>query len=75
MWGSHFLDAGFDTASSIALLTISALAKNGKNNTRIAPSDVVILPVRASCFLFISRCGSCVWKAVIHRRDDLGGFA
>ncbi|KAF8555709.1 NicO-domain-containing protein, partial [Imleria badia] len=34
---------GFDTASSIALLAISALAKNGRNNTRILPSEVIIL--------------------------------
>jgi len=36
---------GFDTASSIALLAISALAKGGENHTRIPPSEVIILPV------------------------------
>ncbi|KAG8214576.1 NicO-domain-containing protein [Butyriboletus roseoflavus] len=36
---------GFDTASSIALLAISALAKYGVNNTQISLSDVIILPL------------------------------
>ena len=37
---------GFDTASSIALLAISALAKRGPNGEKIPPADIVILPVR-----------------------------
>ena len=36
---------GFDTASSIALLAASALAKKGADAERIPPADIVILPV------------------------------
>ncbi|KAI9573618.1 NicO-domain-containing protein [Boletus coccyginus] len=36
---------GFDTASSVALLAISALANDSGTNTRIPPSDVIILPL------------------------------
>ncbi|CAL1712900.1 unnamed protein product [Somion occarium] len=36
---------GFDTASSIALLAVSAIAKNGTNGARIAPANIVILPL------------------------------
>ncbi|KAH9924277.1 NicO-domain-containing protein [Epithele typhae] len=36
---------GFDTASSIALLAISAIAKRGPNGEHIDPADIVILPL------------------------------
>ena len=36
---------GFDTASSIALLAVSALAKKTADGKGIAQSDIVILPV------------------------------
>jgi nickel/cobalt transporter (NiCoT) family protein len=38
---------GFDTASSIALLAASALAKKGADSKRIPPADIVILPVES----------------------------
>ena len=37
---------GFDTASSIALLAVSALAKKDSKGNSIPSHDVVILPVR-----------------------------
>jgi high-affinity nickel-transport protein len=37
--------SGFDTASSIALLAVTALAKKGPNGTSISNSQIVILPV------------------------------
>jgi len=40
---------GFDTASSIALIAVTALAKRGANNDGFAQADIVILP-----FLFTS---------------------
>jgi high-affinity nickel permease len=36
---------GFDTASSIALIAASALAKKGADSKGIPPGDIVILPV------------------------------
>ncbi|KAI0352650.1 NicO-domain-containing protein [Trametes cingulata] len=36
---------GFDTASSIALLAISAIAKRGPDGRQISPGDIVILPL------------------------------
>ncbi|KAF9221667.1 NicO-domain-containing protein [Gyrodon lividus] len=36
---------GFDTASSIALLAISVLAKDNVSGSRISPSEVIILPL------------------------------
>jgi high-affinity nickel-transport protein len=39
------LHPGFDTASSIALLAISALAKKGADGKSIPPADIVLLPV------------------------------
>lgn len=36
---------GFDTASSIALLSVSAIAKKGSDGKQIPPSHIVILPV------------------------------
>ncbi|KAK0201807.1 NicO-domain-containing protein [Desarmillaria ectypa] len=36
---------GFDTASSIALLAVSALAKKRSNGTTIPPGDIIILPL------------------------------
>ncbi|KAI0252388.1 high-affinity nickel-transport protein-domain-containing protein [Lactifluus subvellereus] len=36
---------GFDTASSIALLAASAIAKKGADAKRIPPADIVILPM------------------------------
>ena len=38
--------AGFDTASSIALLAVSAIAKQDSEGHRIPSSHVVVLPVR-----------------------------
>ncbi|KAK0188034.1 NicO-domain-containing protein [Armillaria mellea] len=38
---------GFDTASSIALLAVSALAKKRSDGSTIPPGDIVILPVRS----------------------------
>lgn len=42
------LRKGFDTASSIALLAASAIAKKGADSKRIPPADIVILPVPVS---------------------------
>ncbi|KAI0333765.1 NicO-domain-containing protein [Cubamyces sp. BRFM 1775] len=36
---------GFDTASSIALLAISAIAKRGPDGRQIAPGNIVVLPL------------------------------
>jgi len=36
---------GFDTASSIALIAASAIAKKGADSKRIAPANIVILPM------------------------------
>ncbi|KAI8986207.1 NicO-domain-containing protein [Trametes punicea] len=36
---------GFDTASSIALLAISAIAKRGPDGQQIPPADIVVLPL------------------------------
>ncbi|KAI0755148.1 high-affinity nickel-transport protein-domain-containing protein [Daedaleopsis nitida] len=36
---------GFDTASSIALLAVSAIAKRGPDGQQINPADIVILPL------------------------------
>ena len=42
------LDAGFDTASSIALLAIATLAKRNTDSGSVVPSShVIILPVRS----------------------------
>ena len=38
---------GFDTASSIALLAISAVAQRGANGESISHGKIVILPVSA----------------------------
>jgi high-affinity nickel-transport protein len=37
---------GFDTASSIALLAVSAIAKQGPDGKSIPSAHIVILPVR-----------------------------
>jgi high-affinity nickel permease len=39
------LTVGFDTASSIALLAISALAQKGPNGKSINHARIIILPV------------------------------
>ena len=41
---------GFDTASSIALLAVSAIAKKGSDGKSIPSSEIVVLPVRAFPF-------------------------
>lgn len=41
--GSNF--PGFDTASSIALLAVSAIAKRGSDGKTIPPANIIILPV------------------------------
>lgn len=38
-------DPGFDTASSVAILAISAIAKHGSDGKGIKPSHIIILPV------------------------------
>ena len=50
---------GFDTASSIALLAISAVAKKGSNGKPIPPGYIIILPViyALSCIAFVIHCG------------------
>ena len=40
---------GFDTASSIALLAVSAIAKKGGDSKRIPTADIIILPVASLC--------------------------
>jgi high-affinity nickel permease len=42
--------SGFDTASSIALLAVTALAKKGSHGTLIQNSQIIILPVSDSSF-------------------------
>jgi high-affinity nickel-transport protein len=56
MWKDWSADLrkGFDTASSIALIAASAIAKKGADSKRIPPADVVILPVP---FLLFSLSG------------------
>jgi nickel/cobalt transporter (NiCoT) family protein len=49
------LDVGFDTASSIALLAVSALAKRDAKGQGISSASIVILPVS---FPFILASGS-----------------
>jgi high-affinity nickel-transport protein len=47
--------AGFDTASSIAILAISAIAKRGSDGKGIPPRDIVVLPV--STFIISAKFG------------------
>lgn len=44
------LDVGFDTASSIALLGVSALAKKNTDGTPMSSGHIIILPVNFSIF-------------------------
>jgi len=46
---------GFDTASSVALLAISAIAKRGADGSAIPSSEIVILPVRYYRLLFCQK--------------------
>ena len=46
------LSLGFDTASSIAILAISAIAKHSSDGKGIKPAHIVILPVRNLVALF-----------------------
>lgn len=64
---------GFDTASSIALLAVSAIAKKGADAKRIPPAYVVILPVgRFLLFHRLSEDGTDPARLdVIHSRDDI----
>jgi len=41
---------GFDTASSIALIAVTALAHKGDNGVSIPSSDIIILPVKTRLF-------------------------
>jgi len=45
-----FMVSGFDTASSIALLAVSAIAKKGHNGKSIPNSQIIILPVLGPSF-------------------------
>jgi hypothetical protein len=50
-WLAHLACAkGFDTASSIALLAVSAIAKKGTDSKGVPPGDIVILPVGSLWF-------------------------
>jgi high-affinity nickel permease len=42
---------GFDTASSIALLAISAIAQRGPNGEGISHGKIVVLPVSSKTFV------------------------
>ena len=42
--------SGFDTASSIALIAVTALAKKGPNGTSIPNSQIVLFPVFDALF-------------------------
>ena len=74
-----YFGIGFDTASSIALLAVSALAKKNTDGANIAPADIVILPV--SLFLDPHLSGS-LWisdshdlcPVIVHSRDDSRRF-
>lgn len=44
--GSAHFCSGFDTASSIALLALSALAQRSDQGSRVQPSTIIVLPVR-----------------------------
>lgn len=44
---------GFDTASSIALIAVSAIAHKGTNGVSIPSSNVIILPVKTTLFIFL----------------------
>jgi high-affinity nickel permease len=49
LYSDHWsLMTGFDTASSIALLAISAVAQRGATGESISHGKIVILPVSAS---------------------------
>ena len=41
---------GFDTASSIALIAVTALAHKGDNGVSIPSSNILILPVKIILF-------------------------
>ena len=45
--------SGFDTASSIALIAVTALAKKGPNGTSISNSQIVLFPVFDASFRII----------------------
>ena len=45
--------SGFDTASSIALIAVTALAKKGPNGTSIQNSQIVLFPVFDTLILTI----------------------
>ncbi len=51
---------GFDTASSIALIAVTALAHKGDNGVSIPSSNIVILPVKTILFftLLFKTCSS-----------------
>ncbi len=57
---------GFDTASSIALLAASAIAKKGTDSKGIPPGDIVILPV--GCPLSLSWRSDLTWKIRCYSR-------
>ena len=68
-----YMRLGFDTASSIALLAVSALAKRGPDGRRIPPADIVILPVR-NLILWIRIALSLAYEVLIYSRDDIRRF-
>ena len=47
---------GFDTASSIAILAVSAIAKQDSEGRRIPSSHVMVLPVRSIYSFVIPYC-------------------
>lgn len=74
---SFFLykNAGFDTASSIALLAISAIAKKGPDGKSIPSAHIVILPVKSHS-LKLLRLGLTKRRttASVHSRHDIDRF-
>ena len=42
--------SGFDTASSIALIAVTALAKKGPDGTSISNSQIILFPVSDALF-------------------------
>jgi len=62
---------GFDTASSVALLAISAIAKRGADGSAIPSSEIVILPVRYYLPIILS-ITEYQWKASVYSWNDSG---
>ena len=79
---SLFVMPGFDTASSIALLAVSAIARKGSDGNPIPSSYIVILPVTLfslsnfylPTYLPFSPSSSSIILALVHGWHDTDRF-